>query len=255
MPTPSFELREFFHLALLRHLAGRLSGRAYAVKGGIGLRFFHRSPRLSQDLDLDISSNVRMKTLQNAVDSILEGQAFAASLSPQGITRLTTSKPKQTETTQRWKVGLFVGAGEALPTKIEFSRRQESLTCSTGMPDAELLRHYRMPPFAVQFYDSTTMAAQKITALASPARHALRDLFDLHHLLRVVLVEPAKAAELVEADILESAAGKIASFTFKDFKEQVLPYLSGESIELYRHEDSFDRQKTEVEAALMDMLA
>ena len=79
MATRSFDLREFFHLALLRHLATRLSGRDYAVKGGICLRFFHRSPRLSQDMDVDIVSNVRLKTLQNAVDSILEGKAFAAS--------------------------------------------------------------------------------------------------------------------------------------------------------------------------------
>ena len=86
MATRSFELREFFHLALLRHLATRLSGRAYAVKGDICLRFFHRSPRLSQDIDIDIVSSVHFKTLQNAVDSILKGQAFAATLLQMGIT-------------------------------------------------------------------------------------------------------------------------------------------------------------------------
>ena len=75
MTPRSFELRESFHLAFLRHLATRLFGRSYAVKGGICLRFFHRSPRLSQDLDLDISPEVRLKTLQNAVDSVLGGQA------------------------------------------------------------------------------------------------------------------------------------------------------------------------------------
>ncbi len=254
MATRSFELREFFHLALLRHLATRLSGRDYAVKGGICLRFFHRSPRLSQDMDLDVVSSVRMKTLEKAVDSVLEGQAFAASLLQQGITRVTASKPKQTETTQRWKAALYAGAGEPLPTKIEFSRRHDRIGCSTGMADAELLRRYRMTPFAAQFYDGSGMAAQKIAALASPSRYALRDLFDLHHLLRVVLVKPGDAAELLEMKTLESAADKVGRFTFGDFKEQVLPYLAGELIELYRKEDVFERQKAEVEQALLEML-
>lgn len=254
MAIRSFELREFFHLAFIRHLATRLSGRSYAVKGGIGLRFFHRSPRLSQDMDVDIVSGVRLKTLQHAVDSVLEGQAFAASLRTQGITRIEASKPKQTETTQRWKATLFVGAGEPLSTKIEFSRRLDRIVCSTGMPDAELLRHYRMTPFAAQFYDGTAMAAQKIAALASPSRYALRDLFDLHHLLRVVLVKPEEAAKLIEMRSVESAADKIRGFTFGDFKEQVLPYLPGDLIDLYRGEDAFVRQKDEVEKTLMEIL-
>ena len=255
MTTRSFELREFFHLALLRHLAARLSGRSYAVKGGICLRFFHRSPRLSQDLDVDIVSNVRLKTLQNAVDSVLESQAFASALLRQGITRIAASKPKQTETTQRWKAALYAGAGEPLSTKIEFSRRNDRISCSTGMPDAELLGHYRMTPFAAQFYDGAAMAAQKIAALSSPSRYAVRDLFDLHHLLRVVLVKPDDAVKLLETRTLESAADKVASFTFGDFKEQVLPYLSGDLMDLYRKEGAFERQKSEVEQALMEMLA
>lgn len=231
-----------------------MSGRDYAVKGGICLRFFHRSPRLSQDMDIDIVPDVRLKPLQNAVDSVLEGQAFASSLLQQGITRVTASKPKQTETTQRWKAALYAGAGEPLSTKIEFSRRSGRIICSAGMPDAELLRHYRMTPFAARFYDAAPMAAQKIAALASPSRHALRDLFDLHHLLRVVLADPDGAAGLLEAKTLESALEKAGSFTFGDFKEQVLPYLSGDLIEMYRKEEAFDRQKSEVEQALMGML-
>ncbi len=253
--TRPFELREFFHLALLRHLSARLSGRCYAVKGGICLRFFHRSARLSQDMDLDIVSKVRVKTLQNAVDSILEGAAFASALSPQGITRVAASKPKQTETTQLWKVALFVGEGEPLATKVEFSRRHQRIICATGMPEAELLRHYRMTPFAAQFYDASAMSAQKIAALASASRYALRDLFDLHHLLRLVLVRPEDVAPLVETKVLESAVDKVGRFTFGDFKEQVLPYLSGELIDLYRKEDAFERQKEEVEQALMEMLS
>ncbi len=84
MGNPSFEIREFFHLAFLRQLAHRLADRSYAVKGGICLRFFHRSPRLSEDMDIDIGG-VPVATLANTVERILEGRALAAALASLGV--------------------------------------------------------------------------------------------------------------------------------------------------------------------------
>ena len=253
MPVKSFELRELFHLTLLRHLGTRLSGRSYAIKGGICLRFFHRSVRLSEDMDIDIVSQVRVETLRNAVDSVIDGRALIASLMPAGVTRLSATKPKQTPTTQRWKISLHLADGESLPTKVEFSRRPEKIAYSRGVPDAELLRHYKMPPFAAQFYDGPAMAAQKIVALAAPARNALRDFFDLHHLFFTLGVKPGELPESADSTAVESAADKISCFTFRDFKEQVLPYLSGEMIDLYRDSAVFAKQKEEVERALEGM--
>ena len=114
MATKSFELRAFFHLTLLRQLGIRLSGRSYAVKGGICLRFFHRSPRLSEDMDLDIVSQVRLETLRNAVDSVIDGRAMLATLISAGVTAVQSTKPKQTEAIQRWKVMLQTSGGEEL---------------------------------------------------------------------------------------------------------------------------------------------
>ena len=93
MPNPSFELREVFHLGLLHHLGLRLAGRDYAVKGGVCLRFFHRSPRFSEDMDLDVSPKVRQKTLEDAMDAVLESRSFTGSLIPRGIARLHVRKP------------------------------------------------------------------------------------------------------------------------------------------------------------------
>jgi predicted nucleotidyltransferase component of viral defense system len=255
MAPRSFESRESFHLALLRHLHARLAGRrAYAVKGGICLRFFHRSPRLSQDMDLDVAPELPVHELQDAVDSVLGGRAFSASLLAQGITRIEVRKPKQTETTQRWKVSLFLGAGEPLPTKIEFSRRNDSIDYATAVPDAGLLWRYRVAPFAARCYGAAAMAAQKLGALAAPSRYAVRDLFDLHHLLRVALVKPRDLAGSVETQTVERAADKVGRFTYGDFKEQVLPYLSGEIMDVYRDAEAFARQKAEVEEALLELL-
>ncbi len=253
MATKSFELRELFHLALLRHLGTRLSGRSYAVKGGICLRFFHRSPRLSEDMDLDIVSQVRVETLKNAVDSVIDGRAMLATLMPAGVTGIKATRPKQTETTQRWKVALQMSGGESLPTKVEFSRRRDRIQYSTGVPDAQLLKRYKMTPFAAQYYDAPRMSAQKIIALAAPARNALRDLFDLQHLLFALGTKSEEIIPLLEGSTLLEAVEKVMSFTFDDFKEQVLPYLTAELMPLYRDPLIFDKQKEEVANALIGM--
>lgn len=251
MPNPSWELRECFHLHFLHHLSRRLQGRATAVKGGACLRFFHRSPRLSQDADWDILPQIGVKTLQNAVDSLLGSRSLLASLLPKGIVGLQVTKPKQTETTQRWKIALVLEAGPSLPTRIEFSRRQERIAYATGIPSPELLGRYGMTPFAAQFYDAPQMAAQKIRALASPSRYAVRDLFDLHHLFRVVSVRSEEIPDLPGMEEpLRKASEKVEGFTYSDFKEQVLPYLTETLMALYRDADEFEKLKEEVRETL-----
>ena len=254
MATRSFELRELFHLALLRHLGTRLSGRSYAVKGGICLRFFHRSPRLSEDMDLDIVSQMRVETLRNAVDAVIDGRAMLATLMPAGVTGISATKPKQTETTQRWKVSLKLSGDESLPTKVEFSRRRDRIEYSTGIPDAQLLKQYKATPYAAQYYDANNAAAQKILALASPVRNALRDMFDLHHLFFTVGTKPVDVAPLIDLKKSEEAAEKVMGFSFEEFQEQVVPYLTSELMPLYEDSVLFDKQKDEVAKALIGMM-
>lgn len=253
MATKSFEVRELFHLALLRHLGTRLSGRSYAVKGGICLRFFHRSPRLSEDLDLDVVSQMRAETLRNAVDSVIDGRAMLATLLPAGVAGMKVTKPKQTDTTQRWRVALQLTGGDSLPTKVEFSRRRDHIRYSTGVPDSQLLKQYKMAPFAAQYYDAAQASAQKIMALAAPSRNALRDLFDLHHLLFGLGPSQKDIIPLVEEEALLASAEKVMGFTFEAFQEQVLPYLTAELMPLYQDSVVFDKQKDEVANALLGM--
>lgn len=246
----SLELTEYFHLAFLRHLSQRLLGREYAVKGGICLRFFHRSPRLSQDLDLDIHPQVMVHTLRRAVDSILEARAFLASLASYGVLGLGVSRPKQTETTQRWKLALRLGPNTALSTKIEFSRRKAKIPYARGIPDAELLNHFKASPFATQYYDAVQMTAQKISALTSPTRHAARDLFDLHHLIYTVKANLEAIHTSVGLEAIHEAAYEVEKFSYRDFKEQVLPFLPETLILHYSESHAFEQLKLEVKQAL-----
>jgi predicted nucleotidyltransferase component of viral defense system len=250
MVTPSFEAREAFHLLLLRHLGMRLAGRPYAVKGGACLRFFHHSPRFSQDMDVDVASTVRMDTLQRAVESVLHSRAFLASLISHGIMRIEATAPKQTPTTQRWKVALSLGGETSLPTKVEFSRRHRHLAYAIGVPDGELLTRYRMPPFAAQYYGADEMMAQKILALASGTRYAVRDLFDLHHVRRMGEATLSDVTKLVAPADVSLAIDKARRFTSQDFNQQVLPYLPGTLMDAFRGPRAFETLRSEVEQTL-----
>ena len=253
MSSSSFELRERFHLTLLYYISLRLANRPYAVKGGICLRFFHRSQRLSEDMDIDVAAQVRRKTLEDAVDSVIKSQSFIGSLLSRGITRVEARKPKQTETTQRWKFTLY-SQDMPSPTKVEFSRRHSLIPYGTGVPDQELLRAYKMHPFAVRFYDSNNMCVQKIQALSSPNRYAVRDLFDLDHLLSSNLTEPETIKKLIERGDVEKAAEKMDRFHYDDFKGQVLPYLPDSLMMLYSNSAAFGDLKKRVEDHLLEIM-
>jgi hypothetical protein len=114
---------EVFHLLFLRAFGARVDKTLFALKGGCNLRFFLKSIRYSEDMDLDIHT-MAVGTLQNNVNRLLDTPAFAQALRAQGLELVRTAQPKQTGTTQRWKLGLRIReSGTEIPTKIEFSRR------------------------------------------------------------------------------------------------------------------------------------
>src|SRR5688572_16425083 len=144
---------EAFHLELLRLLASGSQKAHYAVKGGCNLRFFFGSVRYSEDLDLDIHVTAKT-TLEKQVDAVLDSQALERLLRAHGIAIEGWSKPKQTETTQRWKIGLR-SAGRALGihTKVEFSRRGAADLAVLEPVDRTLLAEHRVAPFNARHYD------------------------------------------------------------------------------------------------------
>jgi hypothetical protein len=79
--------------------------------------------RYSEDVDLYIAG-IPVWTLAKKVDSILTSATIGAVLRGSGCSVEDFSKPKQTETTRRWKISIAVaGHRDAVRTKIEFSNR------------------------------------------------------------------------------------------------------------------------------------
>ncbi len=60
------QMREVFHLEFLRWFGRKLEAEYYLLKGGVNLRFFFRSIRYSEDMDIDIQG-VRVERVKKTI--------------------------------------------------------------------------------------------------------------------------------------------------------------------------------------------
>lgn len=214
---------EFFHLAFLDQFSRKVDKNCFALKGGCNLRFFLKSIRFSQDIDLDIQT-IRKETLQKQVNQILGAKPFQMILRTHGVEIARVSDLKQTQTTQRWKIQLAqTGSSLPIPTKIEFSRRgmQEDHILFEPI-DPLVIQPYSLSPIHVNHYSATAAFQQKIDALCFRSETQARDVFDLYHLLSLGSSPPFLRENKAEA---QAAA---LSIDFDQFKDQVLAFLSPE---------------------------
>ncbi len=215
------------------------------------MRFFHKSPRLSENIKIDVLDQIESETLQKTVGIILESTALFSHLATQGILEVAAMQSKQTTKTQSWTVTLQLPEA-SLQTQIELNHRLDEIPYETGIPNPEILSRYKSIPFAAQFYNSNQMVEQKIEALAAARQGTVRDLFDLHHLIvgsKVDLVKPVNGIGKKE---WESAIEKIKKFSFKSFVEQVRPYLTEEQAATYGDTPGFNRMKSETTDKLLE---
>src|ERR1700733_1582689 len=150
MISTSSEAIEAFHLTFLAYLSK--DPNKAVIKGGQNLRLFFESVRHSDDLDMDVSVTSK-ETLKKKVDKILASPRFRKALRLYGIEIEQVSTPKQTDTTQRWKMALKVkGLSEPVHTRIEFSRRESTAESVLG-PVAKLIADaYGSSPFSASHY-------------------------------------------------------------------------------------------------------
>lgn len=215
---------ELFHLLFLDQLGRVLDRKKFALKGGCNMRFFFQSIRYSEDIDLDIQI-ISKDTLRNKIRQILNNPSFNRILNTRDIKIVNISEPKQTDTTQRWKIALAtLNSQLPLNTKIEFSRRSFGTNTLNENINVELLRQYSLMPIITNHYDINGMYEQKILALAHRSQTQARDVFDLYFLdtlgknLKITNQEVLKVLDLAK----ENAMG----ISFDDFKGQVLSYLT-----------------------------
>jgi Nucleotidyl transferase AbiEii toxin, Type IV TA system len=174
-------------------------------------------------MDLDIGE-VEPLALRDNVRDVFASRPFAQILEARGIRIGHVTEHKQTDTTQRWKLGLRIErTAVPLPTKIEFSRRGLDEGVAFGSVDANLARAYRLPPLMVSHYDGATAFRQKVGALAGRRETQARDVFDLHHLHGAG--GAANAVAQLDPRMAERAIANALTVDFGMFKSQVLAYL------------------------------
>lgn len=237
---------ELFHIAFLDALSSRLDPSRYVLKGGANLRYFFSSVRYSEDIDIDLHGRAPMN-LEQKVDAILDSQAIAALLRVKGLAIAEHSKPKQTDTTRRWKIGVSApGHSEPVRTKIEFSGRNGDSRFRLEPIPREIVAPYALRAPAVQHYLGDAATEQKVSALANRSETQARDVFDLDLLLRM---HPVPAAT-IDPDLLTRASELALQLPFAAFEDQVLPFLEPGTAELHESAESWERMQTFVAETL-----
>jgi predicted nucleotidyltransferase component of viral defense system len=239
---------ELFHLAFLQVLQARLDQARYVLKGGANLRYFFGSVRYSEDIDLDASA-IEPWALTDKVDSILASRTIDAVLRSGGLAVDGFTKPKQTGTTQRWKVAITVaGRREPVRTKIEFSNRNGEERHVLEPVDGRIVAPYALRAPTMEHYTADAATEQKIKALAGRSETQARDVFDLELLLR----RQPLSAEAIDAKILEQAAERGLELPFDAFRDQVLPFLDPEVAELYGTPATWEQMQLFVTGTLLE---
>jgi predicted nucleotidyltransferase component of viral defense system len=244
---------ELFHLIFVAHLGRRVDKALFAIKGGCNLRFYCRSIRYSEDIDFDIRTMAPI-TLAGNVDSILKSQVFGQALQAKQIEIEHATKAKQTETTQRWKLGIRSAGGPAIPTKIEFSRRHGFEDDHLLEPvDAELARTYELFPVLAQHYSREAAFRQKIGALSLRKVTQARDIFDLKLLLDGGAGKEKPPAKIARE--MPRAIENAMAIGFDEFSGQVLAYLAADYQEYYGSPKVWETLQNEVIGALERLLS
>jgi predicted nucleotidyltransferase component of viral defense system len=230
---------ELFHLVVLDLLGRKVEKKLYALKGGCNLRFFFKSIRYSQDMDLDASTALSKDKLQVVMSRLLESKTIEQILEVRGIKIQEKSSPKQTDTTQSWKFALKVPRSSIpLRTKIEFSRKGMKSGLAFDSLDANLIRRYELTPILASHYQREDAYVQKVIALATRKQIQERDVFDLYLLLTsgvdtsVVFDKAAK--------YIQKAKDNIWAVSYDMFKSQVVSYLHPEYQAQYSSSDLWD---------------
>lgn len=213
---------ERFHLEFLRALSSQVDAALYAVKGGCNLRFCLGSVRCSEDLDIDVHK-IAPTTLANNVTRILKDRLPKALL-PTGLSIGQFSAPKQTNTVQRWKATLLIGASP-VSTKVEFSRRGLDSGVVRELISPQIAVVHRLSPFPLPHYGVAPAVRQKAAALAGRTLTQARDIFDLHFLFSQGGMSFLKE---VSPGILTKAAENTLTISYQDFQGQVVAYLPPE---------------------------
>ncbi len=240
--------REIFHLLILRALFRSIPLSTFALKEGANLRFFFGSIRYSEDMDIDVSG-LAVHVLREKVMKVLESPGLLDTLRTFGIEDLRLpdmARAKQTETVQRFKIGLLTSAGEDLATKVEFSRRGLDKGIRTEPVSSRVLAAYRLPPVIAPHYAARSAVLQKVQALISRAQPQPRDVFDLYLLSSQPEVLEADLGYHLGSSTIYQIRDTIYALEYQQYRDAVVSFLGAEDRAAYDSPQIWDEIRLRV---------
>lgn len=248
------QIREVFHFCFLDRLMKLSDPNLYVLKGGVNLRFFFKSPRYSEDMDIDVLGG-GVATLKKNGYKILNDRAFRRSLRSFDIADIEVNDPdkaKQTETTQRFRCTLITPAGHRLPTKVKFSRRNETPDgeSESALIDAEIARTYRKLAMRCRHYTGTAAVVQKLRALAGRPLPQARDVFDLAILIRGGHSPTAPWSRLLTQAEFSQATESLLSLGWEDYAGHVVEFLDEDSRDEFGNKRAWEMIQNQVLSGL-----
>ncbi len=241
--TPQQQI-ELFHLLFLKQLGEKIDKQHFALKGGCNLRFFLKSIRYSEDIDLDIKITAK-DTLKTQVSKLLLSPPFQQVLRTKKLYITDVNPAKQTDTTQRWKLKILGPATRLpIPTKIEFSRREITEGFRFEAIDSELITGYQLYPVLCNHYEINSALIQKIEALIYRSETQARDIFDIFHLLNFGAKLTTISTELKSK--LGLAIENALSISCADYKSQVVSYLKDDYRDFFGTKSKWNEMQEKV---------
>lgn len=236
------KLIEFLHLAFLQVLPVHVREAEYVVKGGANLRLFYDSRRRSQDIDCDFAGTAFWR-LGDHVDDVLASRAFLDLLKVRRIGVVDLTKPKQTDTTRRWKFTVK-GAGTQLNSKIEFSARHTDPEYAMATARTDIGREAGLRAVRANHYLPPAAIRQKIRALAGRKQTEPRDVFDLD--LLVSRHPDAIVRGDVPSSVVTRAANAAFEIPFDAYRELVVDFLEDDFVAVYDRREVWEEMVTRV---------
>lgn len=189
------------------------------VKGGWAMRANFGATRMTKDIDLAAAPHASKASIQNRITRALKAVASTGLFKKVEITQ-----PKQTETTQRWKVSADY-EGAPIHLTIEVSKRD--LVPAEYIVDVEISQKDGRA-INVKAYSPAMLAAAKIACILDDKRTAPRDVFDLHLLIEneAAPVEAHLETLLKHKNFnLEFVKDKIESMSWDLVGTELIPFL------------------------------
>jgi hypothetical protein len=247
MPTQSGpHLVELLHLAFLQVLPSHLPLADYVVKGGANLRLFFDSRRRSQSIDFDFVGR-SFWSVERKIDAALQSRAYTDLLRVANLQMLELTKPKQTDTTRRWKFVVTSG-GAHLNSKIEFSARRPDPEYTLDTARADIGRDVGLRAVRCNHYAAPAAIRQKIRALAGRKQTEPRDVFDLDLLL--AKFPNALLQGNIEPAVATKAANAAFDIEFDAYRDLVVEFLEEEFVEIYDRPEVWEEMVTRVASFL-----